>query len=241
MSHMLQYLREFHFASVVLRLLLAMIIGGCIGLERGRKRRPAGFRTYMLVCLGATLTVLLSQYEFTMVQGPWRELAQQIGIKTDVSRFGAQVINGIGFLGAGTILVTGHQQVTGLTTAAGLWASACTGLAVGAGFYECVLVAFPLIFLSIRVFPIVDVMIQEFSRDINLYIEFSSMNQVGNIINHLKAQDVQIYEVDIERGREKQSRNPSAFFSVRMNQKQTHSQLLSNLAGLDGICVIEEI
>ena len=131
--------------------------------------------------------------------------------------------------------------MTGLTTAAGLWASACTGLAVGAGFYEGVLVAFPLIFLSIRVFPIVDVMIQEFSRDINLYIEFSSINQVGEIINHLKAQDVQIYEVDIERGREKQSRNPSAFFSVRMNQKQTHSQLLSNLAGLDGICVIEEI
>ena len=140
MGGILEYLREFHFASVMLRLLLAMIIGGCIGLERGRKRRPAGFRTYMLVCLGAALTVLLSQYEFTMVQGPWRELAQQIGIKTDVSRFGAQVINGIGFLGAGTILVTGHQQVTGLTTAAGLWASACTGLAVGAGFYEGVLV-----------------------------------------------------------------------------------------------------
>ena len=118
---------------------------------------------------------------------------------------------------------------------------ACANCQTRAGFYEGVLVAFPLIFLSIRVFPIVDVMIQEFSRDINLYIEFSSINQVGEIINHLKAQDVQIYEVDIERGREKQSRNPSAFFSVRMNQKQTHSQLLSNLAGLDGICVIEEI
>lgn len=241
MVELLEYLRQLNASSVVLRLTLAMICGGIIGLERQRKRLPAGFRTYMLVCLGAALTMLLSQYESLMLSTQWRSLAQEIGIRTDVSRLGAQVINGIGFLGAGTILVTGHQQVTGLTTAAGLWASACTGLAVGAGFYECVLIAFPLIFLSIRVFPIVDVMIQEFSRDINLYIEFSSMNQVGNIINHLKAQDVQIYEVDIERGREKQSRNPSAFFSVRMNQKQTHSQLLSNLAGLDGICVIEEI
>lgn len=143
---MIQYLREFHFASVVVRLALAMLLGGCIGLERGRKRRPAGFRTYMLVCLGAALTVLLSLYEFTMVTGPWSDICAEIGIKTDVSRFGAQVINGIGFLGAGTILVTGRQQVKGLTTAAGLWASACTGLAVGAGFYECVLIAFAMIF-----------------------------------------------------------------------------------------------
>ena len=123
---MIQYLRELHFASVVVRLALAMLLGGCIGLERGRKRRPAGFRTYMLVCLGAALTVLLSLYEFTMVTGPWSDICAEIGIKTDVSRFGAQVINGIGFLGAGTILVTGRQQVKGLTTAAGLWASACT-------------------------------------------------------------------------------------------------------------------
>ena len=133
MTETIAYLREFHFASVVLRLALAMLLGGCIGLERGRKRRPAGFRTYMLVCLGAALTVLLSLYEFTMVTGPWSDICAEIGIKTDVSRFGAQVINGIGFLGAGTILVTGRQQVKGLTTAAGLWASACTGLAVGAG------------------------------------------------------------------------------------------------------------
>ena len=136
MTETIAYLREFHFASVVLRLALAMLLGGCIGLERERKRRPAGFRTYMLVCLGATLTVLLSLYEFTMVTGPWSDICAEIGIKTDVSRFGAQVINGIGFLGAGTILVTGRQQVKGLTTAAGLWASACTGLAVGAGYFS---------------------------------------------------------------------------------------------------------
>ena len=132
------YLREMNFVSVMFRLILAMVCGGMIGLERGRKRRPAGFRTYMLVCLGAALTMLLSQYEFAMVMGPWKGIAQELGMKTDVSRFGAQVINGIGFLGAGTILVTGRQEVKGLTTAAGLWASACMGLAIGAGFYECV-------------------------------------------------------------------------------------------------------
>lgn len=133
MNGVIPYLREMNFVSVMFRLILAMVCGGMIGLERGRKRRPAGFRTYMLVCLGAALTMLLSQYEFAMVMGPWKDIAVELGMKTDVSRFGAQVINGIGFLGAGTILVTGRQQVKGLTTAAGLWASACTGLAVGAG------------------------------------------------------------------------------------------------------------
>ena len=177
---MIQYLRELHFASVVVRLALAMLLGGCIGLERGRKRRPAGFRTYMLVCLGAALTVLLSLYEFTMVTGPWSDICAEIGIKTDVSRFGAQVINGIGFLGAGTILVTGRQQVKGLTTAAGLWASACTGLAVGAGFYECVLIAFAMIFLSIRLF--LNLSIKRLFTDCNLFfLDFSFFLLLGDI------------------------------------------------------------
>ena len=234
MTETIAYLREFHFASVVLRLALAMLLGGCIGLERERKRRPAGFRTYMLVCLGATLTV-------PMVTGPWSDICAEIGIKTDVSRFGAQVINGIGFLGAGTILVTGRQQVKGLTTAAGLWASACTGLAVGAGFYECVLIAFAMIFLSIRLFPIVDAYIQENARDINLYLEFNSMDDVSTIINQLKAQNVQIYDIDIERNRSGEQLHPSSIFSIRLNEKIPHTQLLSELAGLDCLCVIEEL
>ena len=145
----LAYLREMNVASVLLRLTVAMLFGGFIGLERERKRRPAGFRTYMLVCLGAALTMLLSQYESYMVTHAWHETAMEIGLRTDVSRFGAQVINGIGFLGAGTIIVTGKQEVKGLTTAAGLWASACMGLAIGAGFYECVLLGFLLILLIV--------------------------------------------------------------------------------------------
>ena len=123
MIETLDYLRQINMLSVMLRLTLAMFCGGMIGLERGRKGRPAGFRTYMLVCLGAALTILLSQYEYFMINHTWAEQASEIGIRTDVSRFGAQVINGIGFLGAGTIIVTGRQEVKGLTTAAGLWAS----------------------------------------------------------------------------------------------------------------------
>ena len=202
---MIQYLRELHFASVVVRLALAMLLGGCIGLERGRKRRPAGFRTYMLVCLGAALTVLLSLYEFTMVTGPWSDICAEIGIKT------------------------------------GLWASACSGLAVGAGFYECVLIAFAMIFLSIRLFPIVDAYIQENARDINLYMEFHSLGDISTIINQLKAQNVQIYDIDIERNKSGEALHPSAIFSIRLNEKIPHTQLRADLAELDCLCVIEEL
>ena len=238
---MIQYLRELHFASVVVRLALAMLLGGCIGLERGRKSRPAGFRTYMLVCLGAALTVLLSLYEFTMVTGPWSDICAEIGIKTDVSRFGAQVINGIGFLGAGTILVTGRQQVKGLTTAAGLWASACMGLAIGAGFYECVVLCTVLIFLCMRFLPAFENYLVEKARFINIYVEFRSLDDLGSIISRIKSQGARICDVDINRGRTERSINPNAVFAIRLQQKQPHTQVLTAIAALDSVYTIDEV
>ena len=241
MIGVLDSLRMLNTASVLLRLVLAMLFGGMIGLERGRKGRAAGFRTYMLVCLGAALTMLLSQYESGMLAGVWAETAKEVGIRTDVSRFGAQVINGIGFLGAGTIIVTGRQEVKGMTTAAALWASACTGLAIGAGFYECVLLAFLLISLVIRVLPYVESYIVENARNMNIYVEFESLDDVGSILNRIKSQDVQIYDVEIDRGREEKSRNPSAVFSIRLNHKQMHTQVLAAISELESVRTIDEI
>ena len=117
-------LRDVTVQSVVLRLVLAVVCGGAIGIERAFKRRPAGFRTHILICLGAAMTTLTSQY-----------LYLNMHYYTDMARLGAQVVAGIGFLGAGTIIVTRRQRVKGLTTAAGLWASAIIGLALGGGFY----------------------------------------------------------------------------------------------------------
>ena len=234
-------LRQLNLASILLRLTLAMLFGGLIGLERERKRRPAGFRTYMLVCLGAALTMLLSQYEYYMITNDWAALAGEIGIRTDVSRFGAQVINGIGFLGAGTIIVTGRQEVKGLTTAAGLWASACMGLAIGAGFYECVLPGLALILLCVRVLPAAEALMVENARNMNLYIEFTSMDDVGLILGCIKAQNVDIYNVDIERGRKDRSQSPSAVFSLRLHKKRSHSQVVASIAKLECIRMIDEI
>lgn len=237
----LEYLRELNAPSMMLRLTLAMLFGGLIGLERGRKGRPAGFRTYMLVCLGAALTGILSQYLYVMLCTDWAEVSQLLNKKVDVSRIGAKAIGGIGFLGAGTILVTDRQQVKGLTTAAGLWASACMGIAIGAGFYECVVIAFLLITICMRILPRLENYLLENARNMNLYIEVSSLTCIGFIIDCIKEQDIQIYEVEILQGKRTSSEHPSAVFSIRLNHKIRHEQLLLDIAKQESIIMVQEI
>ena len=150
MVNVLTYLREFHFLSAVFRLLLALAAGAAIGYGRSRKHRSAGMRTYMLVSMGAALTILISLYESEMLNGAWAGAQAFAALKFDGSRFSAQVINGVGFLAAGTIVGAAHQQVAGLTTAIGLFTSACLGIAAGAGFYECVIPAVPLMIFALE-------------------------------------------------------------------------------------------
>ena len=128
-----------------------------------------------------------------------------------------------------------------MTTAAGLWASACMGLAIGAGFYECVVLAFLLIFLSIRFLPYLENFIIENARNMNIYVEFKSLDDVGTIIGRIKAQGGQIYEVDIDHGREEKSRNPSAVFSIRLQGNLAHTQVLAAISDLESVRTIDEI
>ena len=176
-----------------------------------------------------------------MLSGPWKDVADYVGIHSDVSRFGAQVINGIGFLGAGTILVTGQQKVKGLTTAAGLWASACMGLAVGAGFYECVGLAFLLIFLVVPLLPAVELYIVENAKNMNIYVEFHSLNDVAEIINRIKAKDVTIYEVEVDHGKQTPSQHPNAVFSLRMNRKGCRAKILASISELKTVHLVQDI
>ena len=237
----LDYFRELNIASVLLRLVLAMAFGDMIGLERGRKHRAAGFRTYMLVCLGSALTSILSQYLFVQLSTVWAEIAVTTGKQVDVSRLGAKVYSGIGFLAAGTIIVTGRQEVKGMTTAAGLWASACMGIAIGAGFYECVIIAFVLMFLCIHFLPVVEVYLLENARNMNIYVELKSLDELGVLLSHVKAQGVQIYGVEIDRGGEEYHRYSSAVLSVRLSAHQQHPQILAALSEVHGVTMIDEI
>ena len=120
-------LREVTYLAIAIRILAAVICGGLIGLERGMKNRPAGMRTYMLVCVGSCIVMLTNQYVVQFLGG-------------EPTRLAAQVVSGIGFLGAGTIIVTRRNQIKGLTTAAGLWSAAGIGIALGIGFYEVALI-----------------------------------------------------------------------------------------------------
>lgn len=239
MDEIILYLREFNFASVAVRLILAMFFGGMLGINRAKKRRAAGFRTYMLVCLGATLAMILGQYETELLVTHGGEMMNAVGNRVDVVRFGAQVINGIGFLGAGTVIVTSHQEVKGLTTAAGLWASACAGLAIGAGFYECAFVALILMWMSIKLLPEIEDVIIERARNMNIYVEFTSMNALGEIITCFKSMDVHIYEVDINRGA--MGLNPGAVFSVRLEQWRPHAEILATVSHLENVTKINEV
>ena len=140
MDTMMKILNELNLYSVALRVILSVLFGGLIGLERGYHGRAAGLRTHILVCLGAAMAALVGLY--------WVSV---LGFNSDPLRVGAQVVSGIGFLGVGTIIIRNREQVTGLTTAAGLWATASIGLAVGIGFYWAALLAFLMVMITISI------------------------------------------------------------------------------------------
>ena len=228
------------FWDVALRLGVASLCGGLIGIERGRKRRAAGFRTYMLICMGAALTMILGTYLSVMLTGGYWGLDAEIDFtKTDISRFGAQVINGIGFIGAGTIIVTGRQQVKGMTTAAGLWASACMGLAIGAGFFKAALIACLAILLTVVVFSKLERFILSRSRNVNLYVEFEHTDDLSDIIEQIKAQEVRIFDVEITKA--KGTAYPNAIFALQLPKKKPHTAVMTAIASVDSVRTIEEI
>ena len=129
--------RGMDYLSILVRLLTAAFCGGIIGLERDLKSRPAGFRVHILVCLGGAVAAMTGHF-----------LYLGLGLPADITRIGAQVLSGMGFIGAGTILVTNNHSVKGLTTAAGIWTSGIIGVAVGGGFYEGGLLTTALLLLT---------------------------------------------------------------------------------------------
>ena len=230
---------ELKFWEVLVRLVVAMICGGIIGFERGRKNRPAGFRTYILVCVGSALTMILSAYLVAM-HSRWSEVAQNL-MQGDFSRFGAQVINGIGFLGAGTIIITGKNQVKGMTTAAGLWASACMGLGIGAGFYLAALICCVLIIVTIVVFSRMERFILSRSRNINVYVEFEDTEDLSAIISTINANQVRIFDVEVTKAKYSENHYPHAIFSLQLPKKTSHTVVMTALARIETVRSLEEL
>lgn len=226
---MLDILKDNYLIPSLIRLSLALVCGGILGLERGRKKRPAGFRTYMLVCLGAALVMLTNEFINEKYGG------------VDVSRMGAQVINGIGFLGAGTIIFTGHNKVKGLTTAAGLWASACIGLSVGIGFYTGAVIGTIMIYLTMSVLHKLDESVISSTKLINLYIELESTEDIVVLIKAIKEQHIKISNLEIERIGKLNDLGPAILLSLHINKKQNHAEIIDILGLLKGVVYIEEV
>ena len=209
-----------------------MILGGIIGLERGIKKRPAGMRTYMLVCIGATLVMITNQHLADVFPG------------ADPARLGAQVISGIGFLGVGTIIVTRDRQVRGLTTAAGLWASACMGLAIGIGFYTGALIGMAFILFVTTVMHKLDIEIIRRSRAIEMYMELEDSAHIYRVLDHLRESEIKVTSMEVLRPKyenENKSTKIAFLISLYLPARKRHVEVISMLSEFDFISFIEEV
>lgn len=173
-----QVLMTFNPYSILFRLLLAAVFGGIIGWERGLNGQIAGMRTHILVCLGASMTLIVGMF-----------CRCQLGMDVDITRIGAQVISGIGFLGVGTILTRGHTQVTGVTTAAGLWTTAAIGLSIGAGFYWGGLLCTVIVVVTMSILANVEKNKKRALMHTRLYAELRKASDVMALQNTLRHAD----------------------------------------------------
>lgn len=222
-------LKELNLISIFVRLLLAVLFGGLIGIDRGRKRRPAGLRTHMLVCMGSTLVMITNQF-ITLNFQP-----------SDPARLGAQVISGIGFLGAGTIVLARHKQVIGLTTAAGLWASACMGLAIGIGFYLGALMGFLFISFVVVVMHNVDSSVSRNSRVMEIYVEMDENASLSSLLGYMTNHNIKVTYIEIVKAADKTHKGTSAFVTLRLPKKFEHSEVLMALQRAGGVAHISEV
>lgn len=222
-------LRNLSLLSIFVRYVLVIICGGIIGIERGKKRHAAGMRTYLVVCMGAAGVMMLNQY-----------LLQTMNPNADPSRLGAQVISGIGFLGVGTIVITGKNQVKGLTTAAGLWASACMGLAIGAGFYEGAIMMCIFLYLVLEVLNRLDERYIKFVNVMRLYIEHDHSVHFGQILRLLNKNGWSISSSDqlnIDNGAER-----SHMLCITHCAKNIDgTNIIEQLKQIDGISFVEQL
>ena len=216
--------------SVTLRLLLAVVLGGIIGMERGANSHPAGFRTHILVCIGATLAMVTDQY-----------ICQNLSATADPARLGAQVITGVGFLGVGTIFATGKYKIRGLTTAAGLWASACLGLAVGIGFYSGAIIAGTLIFFSLAVLPKVEKKFYGSSRIINLYIEVENITNWKMCVKTLVKNNVNIIETQSYPSTTTKMDGLAFYVSIKIPKHANFDVIREELNDIEGLQLMEEL
>lgn len=228
-------------SSLVFRLLLSMLCAAVIGYGRSKRGRAAGLRTYMLISIGAAMSVLITQYLYVMLHTDWLDVVEAVGEKFDAARMASQVFTGIGFLGAGIIIKASHQQVKGLTTATGLFATVAMGMACGVGFYPIVFMSMVATVLVLNVITPLEAAFKRRLRNITLNVEFDSVEHVETIADAIRAQDALIYDIDIEH-MDEENQSPSAIFILKLSKENhSHSSMITTIAELDCVSSVQEL
>lgn len=231
MLHLFDFARELSFFGVTVRLLLAAVCGGCIGVEREFKRRPAGFRTHILICVGAAMTTLTSQY-----------LLLEMQMFTDVARLGAQVVAGIGFIGAGTIIVTNRSRVRGLTTAAGLWTAAIIGLVSGAGYIEGAAFATAMVLLAELVLIRIEYRFAKKREDVSLYIEYGKPITIQTIVELIRNEHITLSSLEITRSAEEtDNEHCCAVLVLHAGHSAVDQKIIKPIASMEDVFCLEEL
>ena len=221
--------REITLLSIVIRIMVSVLLGGIIGAERGMKNRPAGMRTYMLVSLGSCVVMLTNQYIFQ-------------AFKTgDPTRMAAQVVSGIGFLGAGTIIVTGRNQIKGLTTAAGLWATASVGLAIGIGLYEVAALSGILVFLILTILHKFDDYMRKTSNIVELYVEMRAGIPLGDFLRAVRANELSATNLQLQDHHAASDEFTSFVVSLKGQRHARHDDILRIVQQIDHVTYVEEL
>lgn len=216
---------EINYITAAIRLLGAMLFGAIIGFERTCKLRAAGFKTYSLVCVGSAAVMMTGMFIYQNYQ------------ISDPARLGAQVISGIGFLGAGTIMVTGFHSIKGLTTAAGLWVDACMGLVIGIGFYEAAIIMFVIILFVMIVGEKIQIKLHASSKRLRIYILLEKRDGLYKFLTFLNEHHINVVEFEII---DNIGDFTSFSFVLILNEKQKHSNLLEAIKSSNFVAYMDE-
>lgn len=227
MKEMIAYIQNFNTTSILIRLVLAVLFGGIIGIEREQKRQNAGFRTFTLVCLGAALATITGLYLFHTTES------------TDTARIAAGVVSGIGFLGVGTIIITPKNQVKGLTTAAGIWVTGCLGIALGAGMVLISVFAFFLVMLTMNVLQHLSTYIASYNRILTFYAEVVREEDIDRLMNYLHEKNYKL--LTLEKRKDKVSKGHfSVLMEIDLQKRIIHTDVIHEIGKLEGLFYIEE-
>ena len=216
--------------SITVRLLLTTVFAGTLGYERERHRQAAGFRTYIIVADAAALVMMTNLY-----------IGDVFG-STDLVRMPASVITGLGFLGAGTILVTKSHEIKGLTTAAGLWTAAIIGLVCGAGYVECAIFATAMVLVAELLLIKIEYRFAGKINDVNLYVEYAHAEVIENILRAIRDKGIKLGGIEINRIAGKDDEHHyCAVITLRANKKQMDEDVIKELNGIEDVLTVEEL